>query len=515
VKTSEDKLAQAGSLADESLMRLRFVALTVLILNMSLCVWAQSAAVPQCKPVDLNAHFAFVHEPDSFFSVIINFRNTSEVACELGDLRGLMFQNEHKLTLYGWDHFCENCAPPPDGGRTIFSAKGYPLDLRPILEPKQIVHIIYRWRTQAASSSQECQPVSHAYVRWAGRTTGYGVSAPDLLPPVCSTVQIGNFIMGRYKLAAESDSDGSPDLRFTSEKTTYFSGEYLSVHLDAPELTDCIRAEQGCPHLYTYEREPDGETSLRELEPRILSSNSADNTHVVGFEQRRLTGNCCKVGINTLEVMTTSGEAEGQVKFEASEPLTIRIADPNKMKREWGTSFKGLAASLTLDKSVYKVGEDIPLHLAVENFSSDDPIYGSPYPLSFCMRNYRIELTDAQGRRRQPREDAVMEVPEPPCAFSGMPNNVVFEKSKVFFGEPQLRYFDLLPGSPGTYSLRFVWEPRNCDSRKCSAPDGMAADRKRYAEVFSNTVTFKVVGKANPTILGVPGAFTRGTEVRK
>ncbi|MEI4913939.1 hypothetical protein Q8G39_28215, partial [Klebsiella pneumoniae] len=52
---------------------------------------------------------------------------------------------------------------------------------------------------------------------------------------------------------------------------------------------------------------------------------------------------------------------------------------------------------VTLDKDAYKLGEDVPLHIATENFDAPVPIYAispvwDPYPA------IGVEVRDATGR---------------------------------------------------------------------------------------------------------------------
>ena len=57
--------------------------------------------------------------------------------------------------------------------------------------------------------------------------------------------------------------------------------------------------------------------------------------------------------------------------------LPIQFADTAAKKRTWGPRAKGSAAEITLDKDTFRIGEDVRLHLAVENFDVEGSVYSA------------------------------------------------------------------------------------------------------------------------------------------
>ena len=81
------------------------------------------------------------------------------------------------------------------------------------------------------------------------------------------------------------------------------------------------------------------------------------------------------VGEHQFEIFRLSGSTDdAQIHFVSSNILRLQIADPTLIQRRWGR-MKGIAADFTLDKDTYRLGEDVPLHLAIEDFSADVPLY--------------------------------------------------------------------------------------------------------------------------------------------
>ncbi|HWF48274.1 MAG TPA: hypothetical protein VG168_14790 [Bryobacteraceae bacterium] len=87
--------------------------------------------------------------------------------------------------------------------------------------------------------------------------------------------------------------------------------------------------------------------------------------------------------------------------FASSNVLRIQFADPTKIERKWESREKGIAADITLDKDTYGVGEDVALHLAIEDFDAEVPVFG-PDPLWDPCNIVNIEVHDATGHKLTP-----------------------------------------------------------------------------------------------------------------
>src|ERR1700728_1599281 len=56
-------------------------------------------------------------------------------------------------------------------------------------------------------------------------------------------------------------------------------------------------------------------------------------------------------------------------------------------KWNWGHELAGVPVGLSVDKLTYALGEDVPLHVAVENASASVPIFGEPFLLRRIVSN--------------------------------------------------------------------------------------------------------------------------------
>jgi hypothetical protein len=86
---------------------------------------------------------------------------------------------------------------------------------------------------------------------------------------------------------------------------------------------------------------------------------------------------------------------------DSSNTLTLEIVDTSTLNREWGLLKRGVGVSSTPDKTTYKLGEDIPVHVALQNFSAETPIYGNS-PIWNPCSVVQIAIVDQDG---QPAKD--------------------------------------------------------------------------------------------------------------
>jgi len=137
--------------------------------------------------------------------------------------------------------------------------------------------------------------------------------------------------------------------------------------------------------------------------------------------------------------------------------------------QNWGPIVKGVRAGLSIDKTTYRVGEDVPLHIVFENVSAADPIYGEPYRARPAFDVYfsssgKVTVQDEDGPLIPTRPVTVADLPTgggplrcPEPYSQGTP--VRFEKS--------LNRVRLLPREPGTYKITVTWSPYTEDISTC------------------------------------------------
>jgi hypothetical protein len=159
--------------------------------------------------------------------------------------------------------------------------------------------------------------------------------------------------------------------------------------------------------------------------------------------------------------------------------------------RKWGRQVKGVAVDVTLDKETYKIGEDIPLHIAMENFSADVPI------LSLSPIWTPCSLVGVEVRNRQTGQ--VLQPGGFICTEGGPGGLWRYVKGSAVRLEKSLKNEGLLPAEPGMYSVTVKWQTYEGNDDTCNpcegptGPFGLPNDR-RYALVQA-TAEFRVVSK--------------------
>lgn len=133
---------------------------------------------------------------------------------------------------------------------------------------------------------------------------------------------------------------------------------------------------------------------------------------------------------------------------------------------------KGIGVDVTLDKDTYRLGEDIPLHMAVEDFDAPVPIYTWDPLWDPCM-TVGVDVLDEHGHPigasdRFPDQSICMG-----HGFGPRP----IEKGKVIPIERTLAGEGWLPNHPGTYTVRVRWA--SCGG-KTPPPTGLVRDEKAY-----------------------------------
>jgi uncharacterized protein len=163
----------------------------------------------------------------------------------------------------------------------------------------------------------------------------------------------------------------------------------------------------------------------------------------------------------------------------------------------WGPQEKGVAVGVTLGKPAYELGEDIPLHIAMENFAASVPILGQRpvwRPCEVVKEEVRDEMGDLVTKFYQshtPGRDGTVTIY---VCVGGGPNMLMrYPRGKVVTIERNLASEMRLPGSPGNYSVTITWAPYAGDQDSCDLceiPKGWDLN-KPYATVHA-TAKFRI-----------------------
>ena len=441
-----------------------------------------------CAEADFDTYLEFANAPADYFAVVVSERNISDHPCVFdGPAYGPSFVPDRVAgnAPFSRCYECEKRLPtkqPPEVG---------PLTIN----PGQTAQQTFRWKTGSPGRAGPClQPQS---------MTGLVLLvAPSLLKPICSDYEVS-----RYSLAPTPDSEGqfgegaqAPKFELTSDKGMYYAGEAFSLHLAlAPPGLQAPSKGESCPRLYLRHRSSDGTTRIDAIEPLAfkgcpqIALGHQPGDWQSGFDLDSGANSKWEgLGEHTMEVLQLVGSRDDpQLHFASSNVLRIQISDPSSIPRQWGPRVKGIAADITLDKDTYRVGEDVPLHMAVENFDADVPVYGWD-PVWDPCEIVGIEVQDAGGRalptdERFPNWSI--------CTGHGLGPIKLYAKGKVVPLERTLGADGWLPNHPGTYTVLISWGPCGGSKHDAATADSPAA--LEPLAVVHATATIHIVSGAS------------------
>lgn len=443
--------------------------------------------IPVCTSADLDANIQALDGPDSYYKLAFNFTNISGHNCRLNPAEGWSF------------------VPPgfPNGEQK--SSGGNRTTVLPvpiILKDGQVVHVAYKWKTKPANPSAPCVKLKRLTASASPHHYDYQLIAPGLLPKVCSTVKIGELGRGNFVGTTPPKSQSAtewPVLMLIPPTVTFYPGERIEVHARATEPVAFLAPnEKSCPRLIQRTRSPDGTTRWDEFgapgnfpwcKAKTLNveegKRQIEMTFDSGHDSRWADYGWTHV---TLLQIAKHDEA-GDIVMAKSNTVGFHIADSAKIRRDWGQKVKGVAADVTLDKRTYELGEDVPLHIAVENFSADVPVLGGRVAIqvgNICQ--HPVKRFYATGR---------------PGFYSGprLLGPASYPKGVLAPMERTLKGRGMLPNQPGTYTVTVTWSPVTCVKVGCDQQRGgiirSARVYKPYA-VVHDTETFRIIDSRHP-----------------
>ncbi|SRR5579871_72019 len=423
-----------------------------------------------CVAADFDANLEFAYAHDDFL-IFISKRNLADHACVFDPaVHGpdLMPYHTEGHEPYKICYFCETRLPNGE------------IPVAPVmtLEPGNVIWQTVRWKTKPASDSMPCQQVG-----W--RNDSIWIAAPSILPPVCSDVEVSRFsLLAPHPLKNETNSPSEshlPQLILSSSKSSYDRREEFTLHLSRARLEKDRPDDSTCPTIYLKHRLPDGTTSISEEQPLAFKGCKQNipgyepGDWKSGFELDPGLAARVRVGkheIQMLQLMSASDEP--WLRFASSNTLNFNIVDPTTLPRRWGPRVKGIAADVTLDKTHYRLGEDVPLHLAIADFEAQAQLYSWDGSWDPCMV-IGIEVQDETGHalpvNQRFHSFSV-------CQLHGL-GPVAFPKGKVVPLERTLRGEGWLPNRTGTYTIKIRWQPSFSPSGHAS--NGVPNDLQTYA----------------------------------
>jgi hypothetical protein len=246
-------------------------------------------------------------------------------------------------------------------------------------------------------------------------------------------------------------------LRLASEKDIYYQGDFFSLRVFRTRPSEAPGSGEGCPVLYLRQRSPNGATRIDETSPLAFRGCPRP---IVGYESgdwnsgfdldSGANSQWGQIGENDFQVFGLAGSTDDhQLHFFFSNNLRIQLADPAKIQFDWGPESRGLAIGLSLDKGTYGFGEDIPLRVALKNFSADASIVSGELP---CFAGLSFELRDSDGLKEKTGKML--------CTGHGW--IIRYPKGELVpVRGLTLKTMGLLPSQPGKYLLIATWFARS------------------------------------------------------
>src|SRR5579871_562464 len=435
-----------------------------------------------CTEADFDTNLKFVNGPGDYYQLVVEKKNISGHPCLFdGPTYGPSFV-PHRVPGHDPVALCYFCEDRTPDGRV-------PMVAPVSANPDQVVRQTFRWKTTSANG-EPC-----LVAQWMSGPIL--LVAPSLLRPICSQVEVSRFSI-EEQAAAQADSalHDQPEFELTASKSQYNIGESFSLRVRrASTGHPAALNDYDCPTLYVRERSPDGGTRIDEDQPYAFKGCGKP---VLGYREgdwksgfdlpSGVNSKWSGVGEHLLMVSRLVGSSDDPpVHFAYSNQLRIRQIDPAPIPRQWGARVKGLAADITLDKDTYRLGDDIPLHLAIADFDAPVPVYSWDSVWDPCMV-VGIQVQDSAGRvlgndQRFPSWTI--------CTGHGFGPRPL-TKGKVVPLEKSLGAEGWLPNQPGTYTVTVSWSP--CFSPKPnSSPSGLTGEFETYADVHASA-TIHILG---------------------
>ncbi|MGC1414074.1 MAG: hypothetical protein WA817_02245 [Candidatus Acidiferrum sp.] len=448
---------------------------------------------PVCKPADLDTNVSFFHAPKNYFTVAFDMQNISESACVPDPQIGMpMFEVQPGKEIKPFA-LCSDCEDRlPNGEYRVYSPV--------VLNPAEVAHQTFRWKTAAPSEAVTCLKLSALF----GPVL---VVAPPLFPQVCSEIEVSRTHAGPF---APPSAKGEPQTEevqsgevfvLSSSKPRYYQDEGFTLHVGLASPGAGAPSGEDCPTLFLRVKSPDGATRFDAARPSGFKTCKSftwgadrDRDWQSGFEvDSGVRSRWAGIGEHSFDLLEPVGSSsDGRIQFARSNKLTLQIDDPALIARKWGPKVKGVAVDVTLDKDTYQPGEDVPLHIAVENFDAPVPIYATN-PVGDPYLAIGVAVYDAMGRLLPENERS------PAAAFwtgHGWPP-ILFPPGKLVPMERSLAAQGWLPAHPGTYLVVVTWCPIDGTNYKPGPEISLGSDGRTYATVQA-AVAFRVLGEETP-----------------
>jgi len=464
-----------------------------LLLIPMLILSGQGFADPVVQPCgfdSLEATFQATDGPRNSYTVAMNLRNISPVACTVGTHPGAAgMPIAPDGTLVKICHYCEEGAQKPANDRIT-------------LAPGESTHEARSWRTLPSQDTPKCYfPVNMAWSQRYMLDNWYSFTSPSLLKPICSPLSITDYLPGQFLSETVSSlASGSrpPLIQWANDDNESYSRDHIPFRVRVEDPSQLLsRDDRSCPRLFVRFREatPPSEQSrivrVDEVQ-NVACKIEARNRFVMEFDasyalKRNDGQNDPKNGEFTFDVSSLA-DFKGRHLLVGSTPgLHLSMVNGNFISRNWGPLVEGVSVSLTLDGDTFELGTEIPLHIAVENFSSSAILCsGDPY---WDPPGVGVELHDGSDHPVQPNDFST--------DWTGHGFSHHFPAGLVYPIEHTLKQMGYRIERPGVYKAIAVWgayADEGCFGVRALTSEAEA----RRVTVKSPAITFRVVDHSSP-----------------
>jgi hypothetical protein len=445
---------------------------------------------PVCSPANLDTNVSFFRAPENYFTVAFDMQNISESPCVPQPQTGFpMFVVEPGKETKPFD-LCMDCEDRLPNGQ-------YRVHAPVVLNPGQMAHQTFRWKTTAPSETVKCLKLSALF----GPVL---TVVPSLFPEVCSEIEVSRTHAGMFAPPLKDEPPGEERgemFVLSSGKPRYYQGEMFALRVGLVSPGAGAPSGEECPTLFLRVRSPDGSTRFDATQPsgfKMCKSFTwgADRNRdwQSGFEvDSGVSGRWTGIGEHSLELFEPVGSSsDGRTQFARSNKLTVQIEDPANIPRKWQGKVKGVGVDVTLEKDAYRLGEDVPLHIAIENFDAPVQIYAID-PVWDPYQAIGIEVRDAEGRLLLENEKSSNGIVWTGHGLGPVP----YPAGKLVSIERTLASQGWLPVRPGTYTVVVTWCPIDGTNYKTAPGTSFGSDGKPYATVQA-TAAFRILGEVTP-----------------
>jgi hypothetical protein len=265
------------------------------------------------------------------------------------------------------------------------------------------------------------------------------------LGTICSSIETEPNTLGPFERET---------MKLVSDESAYAKGDQASLGITFQASGSSPVTAGECPRFFLTWKSPGGDAGAFPASP-VGGCRSGQSDWRGGF---RVLADVAQrdddLGEYSFEIFQMIGPGDdGEVQFAHSNQLQVLLGDALSRRRNWGPVVHGIAVDVTLDRDTYRLGEDVPLHIAILNASASAPIYTSNvWPVG-------VEVRNASGRvlsdnERFPTGVFVSNGPGPWHIPIG--KEELIERT-LFGAEAPSRNW--LPNHPGMYTIVVTWSP--------------------------------------------------------